>query len=360
MYKCTECGQEYKVKPEYCDCGNNEFVITISEETNSQNEIVPEKQEPQPDNRVHTEETNSVNQNNFNTLDKTTYIPKRNIDIISLTIFLLCIILSILIIFVWKVKENPVISDNSSDVTKEQITNLPSIDKLWKENSIKQEVEQQITNNKEPQTSVASRQESKAPVKTVQKVNIQKSKLTTSKTKAKANKNRTVSPSGLKTTSTAKTNGATAQNAKEQQEKAMKQAQENKEKAEAAKKAQEAKIKAEAEAYAAANAAKKAAVNKQEYETYKISLRNTIAKKIDFTKVIGDGSCIITFKLKSTGELTNRNFAQQSQNITLNNAVYKAIISTPSYNPPPSGYNNQTLRLNISFKNGNFEISLTD
>ena len=25
MYICKECGQQYKTKPEYCNCGNNEF-----------------------------------------------------------------------------------------------------------------------------------------------------------------------------------------------------------------------------------------------------------------------------------------------------------------------------------------------
>ena len=31
MYKCSDCGAEYKVKPDYCDCGNNSF-IEIKEE----------------------------------------------------------------------------------------------------------------------------------------------------------------------------------------------------------------------------------------------------------------------------------------------------------------------------------------
>lgn len=31
MYKCSDCGAEYKVKPDYCDCGNDSF-IEIKEE----------------------------------------------------------------------------------------------------------------------------------------------------------------------------------------------------------------------------------------------------------------------------------------------------------------------------------------
>ena len=31
MYKCTDCGQEFDTKPEYCDCGNNIFEEIIAE-----------------------------------------------------------------------------------------------------------------------------------------------------------------------------------------------------------------------------------------------------------------------------------------------------------------------------------------
>ena len=95
-----------------------------------------------------------------------------------------------------------------------------------------------------------------------------------------------------------------------------------------------------------------------ELESYKISLRNTIGRKIDFTRVVGDGSCTISFKISSSGKLTNRSFSQQSSNITLNDAVYNAIMSTPSFNPPPEGYKNETINLSIKFYNGNFEITL--
>ena len=87
-------------------------------------------------------------------------------------------------------------------------------------------------------------------------------------------------------------------------------------------------------------------------------MRNLIGRKIDFANVVGDGDCAISFKLASNGKLINRAFAKQSSNITLNDAVYKAVMATPSYNPPPSGYNNETMVLKIRFYNGNFDISL--
>ena len=97
---------------------------------------------------------------------------------------------------------------------------------------------------------------------------------------------------------------------------------------------------------------------KKELTNYKIGLQNTIGRKIDFANVIGDGECTVSFKVASNGKLTNRAFSQQSSNITLNDAVYSAVLSTPNYNPPPTAYNNETLKLKIRFYNGNFSISL--
>ena len=76
-----------------------------------------------------------------------------------------------------------------------------------------------------------------------------------------------------------------------------------------------------------------------------------------FTEELGVIPSIV-FKIDSTGKLINRAFAKQSTNTTLNDAVYKAVMQTPSYNPPPKGYNGETLTLKITFYNGNFEISL--
>ena len=119
-----------------------------------------------------------------------------------------------------------------------------------------------------------------------------------------------------------------------------------------------AKKKAEAEALAAAENARKNSQSKQVLASYKINLRNTIGQKIDFTRVIGDGDCAVTFKVDSTGRLTNRAFAKQSTNITLNNAVYNAVMAVPSYSAPPAAYKNETLTLHIRFQNGNFAITL--
>ena len=96
----------------------------------------------------------------------------------------------------------------------------------------------------------------------------------------------------------------------------------------------------------------------KELNTYKASLRNTIGRKIDFTKVIGDGDCALTFKINSSGRLISKAFTKQSSNITLNDAVFNAMNSIKSYNAPPEGYKGEALNLRIRFYNGNFEITL--
>ena len=45
MYICSECGNEYKEKPKYCDCGNDIFINT-EEENNDELDIEIETDEP--------------------------------------------------------------------------------------------------------------------------------------------------------------------------------------------------------------------------------------------------------------------------------------------------------------------------
>ena len=101
-----------------------------------------------------------------------------------------------------------------------------------------------------------------------------------------------------------------------------------------------------------------AAAQKQALLNYKIALRNKIASNINFGRIVGDGSCTISFKISSSGALTNRQFAKLSSNDSLNDAVYNGVMQTPAYNPPPSGYKNETLRLTVKMYGGNFEVDL--
>ena len=77
MFKCKECGAEYDIKPDYCECGNDIFELV----DNFDEEI-----------------------EEFDKFEKREILEIPKIDFISPIIFTICIILSIVIcVFI----ENP-------------------------------------------------------------------------------------------------------------------------------------------------------------------------------------------------------------------------------------------------------------
>ena len=331
MYKCTECGMEYEIKPDYCDCGNDEFVITIEEKTEPESKEQKAPKEYKQQEEVHNPSPRGrVSEGQEGVF---------RVAPLSLIVFLICIILSIVIICL-PVKENETVIEQIKDTVVSQ--SIPDIDKFWNNavpvtEAMKLPVPEPVAVKVVTPVKQEAKLVQKPVSKTVQKpvskpAQTQKPKLTV----VTLQKNPAVST------------------------------------VEQIKKAEEAKKKAEAEARAKAeeNARKLAEVQKhaenlqqamfdrQELANYKAKLRNTIGRKIDFTKVVGDGDCAISFKIDSNGRLVNGAFAKQSSNITLNDAVYKAFMSSRSFTAPPAGYKNETLKLYVKFYNGNFEISL--
>ena len=115
MYKCTECGMEYEIKPDYCDCGNDEFVITVEEK----------KEEPVVKKEPVKIEKETVKESEL-------YRPKLELpktDPVSLVIFLICIILSFIVAFL-PVKTNED-ADNIKATETVTTNNILSIDKFW-------------------------------------------------------------------------------------------------------------------------------------------------------------------------------------------------------------------------------------
>ena len=109
MFKCCECGAEYNIKPDYCDCGNDTF-----------NEIITQKQ------------------------SKPSLLKKYDISIYSILFFISCLILSLVILlFVGNPKEqNP----NTKIVQQKHIKkNIPSINSFWDDTPVKKLEETIIT-----------------------------------------------------------------------------------------------------------------------------------------------------------------------------------------------------------------------
>ena len=339
MYKCTECGTEFDKKPDFCDCGNDTF-----EEIKP---VVIEEPKPQT-----PKEKTVVPQN------KERPVEKKPRDILSWAIFATCLMLSLIIIFfVGNPKEKIV-----EEVQKEQavIANIPSIEKFWNNSTVgvkSDDVEVQPEEKPKPIQQFVQKvvaQTPKTPVST-QKPAAQKQKTQTNTQTTKpvqkpatqtntSNQTKTTQPAAVNTTSKPQIPQNTLKEVNNQQ---------------AAKPVQNTQQVKPAQTTTPVQTSQvNTAAQKQELANYKISLRNTIGRKIDFTKVVGDGDCIVSFKVNSSGQLINRSFTKQSSNITLNDAVYQAMMSTPSFTKPPEIYNNETFSLNITFKNGNFAISL--
>lgn len=371
MFKCSECDKEYEIKPDYCDdCGNDEF-IEIKENISVEENIINPQEIKQ--------ETKEQFENKSEKISKSEI--KKEIkpeEIISYAIFLSCIILSFIIVFLI----NPPAKEETETIKEEPkaVVEIPAIDTFWnseppKNVQISKKVEQvpQIKKSegteveiKEPQTKIAKIEQkiipNEKPKNTIQSNNVNKTQPQTQKKQSTIQ-----NPIQNIPKNTAKAQTQTQQ--KSVQQPVLKPKQQVSQSINTTTKTTSSQpvwnynqaqnnTKTQTQQAQTIQTPDKILASKKELTNYKANLRNTIGRKIDFADVIGDGACTISFKIDSSGKLVNRAFAKQSTNTTLNDVVYKAVMATPSYNPPPSAYNGETLSLKISFYNGNFEISL--
>lgn len=104
MFRCCDCGQEYKTKPDFCDCGNDVFEELVSEKPVS-------------------------------------ILEKYEISVFALSFFIICLILSVLTILFFA-NPNPQTQNNQSQDLK-PVKNIPNIDSFWDNTPIKQ-VEEKV------------------------------------------------------------------------------------------------------------------------------------------------------------------------------------------------------------------------
>lgn len=297
MFKCTECGQEFEIKPDYCDCGNDLF------------EEIETKPLPQP----------------APSFTPRVQATRKPVDFPSLMIFFTCIILSILSwIFIGRDSSNPEMP--ATPAASQKVVNIPSIDKLWKESEL-------------PQKTVEVQP---VPVPT---------KMVPKKTTLKP----VVQPAPVITPQPVVTKTSSPSMTEEQKQEIIKKLTTSKSPA-PAKKVEEPKPVQEVKQpeppkvdYAA---------QKRELSAYKTALRNKLGGNINFAAVIGDGKCAITFKVDNSGNLINRAFSIQSTNDSLNDAVYAAMMQNPTFKAPPEGYKGETLTLSVQIYGGQFEVNL--
>ncbi len=371
MFRCVECNLEYEIKPDYCDCGNDIFIETEEENEAQKNEtqIKPEiKEEPVFEKREAI---------NFKK------------DLPSVIFFVICLLLSILsIVFIGNKPDTTEIQapDVKQEVQKKKIAD---INKLWTE-----------TAKKTPQNNAPSEQKPKLdPVKKEEPVVVQNIKpktqnqtiQTQNQTKNAKNEQKIVknaqnntkitqnpanikpknttpsSANNQKNTVSKNTNNTTSKTNSGQnlpKNDASKPKDQPKNQPVTGQTAQ-TKVQPNVQPSAQSNVQPKSQTNTQaasnvqaNLKSYKTALRNKIASNIAFVRVIGDGTCAVKFRVNSNGTLVDRKFSIQSENDSLNEVVYQAIMSTPSYTPPPYGYRGEVLELKVRMYGGNFEVTL--
>ena len=312
MYKCQECSKEFEIKPDYCDCGNDTFIeVEIDKEENEEKEVKEENSEYQS-------------------------VIKRNLP--SIIFFIICVIFAFIIIFfIGNPKEQAAPVKNIDN----EVKNIPDINKLWNdkkpvittfvevpkpntevkpvENKPQAQAKTNTIAKTKPQVQIKPQVQAKPPVQTKSPVQ--------TKTQAQTTKTQAAKPQ-TQTTKTPQT-AAPVQVQKPVQ---------------SVSKPLNIQVQNQHTAL--------------ELKQYKKSLRNKIAYNIDFLNIAGDGRCTLTFNIAQSGALQNRKFTSQSQNTSLNDAVYSAMMKVPSFKVPPTGYKGETLKLSVKISGGNFEVSL--
>lgn len=300
MFRCKECQTEYEIKPDYCDCGNDTFdEIDVQE---IKQEI---KDEPQTKKTMQTREEKEENiqiKEQISTLQNEIKQKKQsNISVFAWVIFAICIILSLIIILLPCKNTEETVTQEENKPVQEQ--NIPNINTFW-DNSAPKNV---VQNEEKIEENETQTKELTTPNKT-EKINTKSSQQKNTKTQTKSTK-----PKNTKSTATQQKQTTPKQNV----------------------------------------------ANKQEIFNYKIQLRNNLARKIDFTTVVGDGSCSFYFKVNKDGTITNKKAGNLSDNDSLNSAVYNALLRTNSFRTPPVGFDSTAfLKLFVKFQNNSYEVSL--
>ena len=387
MFRCIECNKEYDIKPDFCDdCGNDVFEEILPVPKTVEKPVEKETSEAKISQTINEDlfqKQDSIKQSTAQTAAPVQIKPE---SVASWLFFLTCLMLSFAIIFFI----NPPEKEEEKVVEKpvEETLFIPSLDSFWNNEKPKSAQIQASTPKKQEQQLIAKVVEPQIikPKEVETKPQNQQPKTTKVELKYFPNVNNTKNTQPKKTNTTVSTKPKQTQPQKQSQQQTQQQTKpkttQTKTTTQTAQvqkpvqnqqTAKQSNIQVQTKTQPVQNQQTVAKtqtapvqntqtvntqVSKKELTTYKANLRNTIGKKIDFANVVGDGSCTVSFKIDSNGKLINRSFSKQSSNTTLNDAVYKAVMQTPSYNPPPAAYNGETMSLKTSFYNGNFEVTL--
>lgn len=296
MFRCKECGCEFKTKPDYCDCGNDTF-----------DEILPAQKRTMQD------------------------LPdiKR---IASVAIFVLCIILAIV---PWTIKDKTPVQKPIVHKAQPDTTEIPDIEKIWNSTPAKIEVPQPT-----PQPAAIVTTE---PVKPVQEVQPKPKPVTKPSTPKQVN---TPAPVPKPQTTKKETPKPVQQ---------TKTAENTPTPAPVPKPQPAAQQQPKTQASTPKPAPKP--VDMTPLIDYKNQLRIALLSKLNVPNIQGTGDCAVSFSIDANGKLLNRNFVYKSSNKSVNDEVYYMLMRLPSFKKPPEIYKGETIKLKFYINNGYYEIS---
>ena len=386
IYKCKNCGLEYAENPEYCDCGNNVFIClnngvppeeeistpenyenydnyesAIDDYSESEQQTVAYHDEYDYEDDTEYENTSQYEnpaqyQNTTGYEDKAEYqkpVKYAETDeyeedddesehaksfslFVAIFIFSFISILAIILI----VRAFMAPSKNTPKVVKPQVVKeitIPDVDSYWIDSKSKQS---NATNSVSEVEVVAS--VDKQDVSILSSVQVQE------KTATSAQKPQ---PQQVQKAKKPKQTASKPQKTEVKKTQTKPQDVQPKQKDKQASATQnETNVQKSAIAAKNTNSVK-------ELSDYKVALRKRLFSVFPILNVSGFGSATIGFTISKDGKLLNRHFVKQSDNKSLNDAMYHMLMRTPSFNPPPESYSGEQIFLRMDYNNGSYSFS---
>lgn len=325
IYKCNNCGRNFNLKPDFCECGNNEFVEVVEnfDYSTVQTDFNSGKDVDFLYNQNNSSDSDDDFQNESsyeNDLKK-----QRTSEIIAIIVFVVVLLTALIMIF-----------SNVSALVKKSNDKTASVEI---ESYIPSDVNEYWTDSKpiEPQT-VNVRQGNNTNSVNTNSVN-QNNSTSLAKNIAKKTDNRISSSNTVK-------NIQSKSNVKNQDSKKTQIVA--KPKTEVSK----PNVDVQKPVTKVDNT-----ISVEEYLRYKNSLRNRLFANFPILNVQGQGTAKIAFSVSASGKLTNRRFIAQSGNKSLDDALYHMLMRVPVYDAPPKGFEGREIMMQMDFNSGHYSFS---
>lgn len=326
IYKCNNCGRNYNLKPDFCECGNNEFVevvenfdySTVKTDFNSGKDV----------DFLYAQNNSLSDEQDVNSY-KNDLKMQRTSEIVAIIVFVVVLITALIMIF----------SNVSAFFHKSQ-EKTASVEI---ESYIPSDVNEYWTDSK-PVSSTAQPVRQDNTTNSVNVVNSNASKNT-------ANQNNSPKSQVVKQTPMTSSKAEKNINSPKINKNVTKPTQEK----------QKTQIVAKNNDNVSKPVTKQEnTISVEEYLRYKNSLRNRLFANFPILTVQGQGSAKIAFSVAADGKLTNRRFVTQSGNKSLDDAMYNMLMRVPVFSTPPSGFEGREIVMQMDFNNGHYSFAFVN